>query len=132
MASVFTRIINGEIPSYKVAEDEYNFAFLDINPLKKGHVLVVPKKEVDYLYDLPENEYLHLSNFTRKVAIAIKTAIPCKRIGEVVLGFEVPHAHIHLIPINNEGEINFSNSKLQLSKEEMIEIASSIAAKFNP
>lgn len=131
MASIFTRIINGEIPCYKVAEDENCLAFLDINPLKKGHTLVVPKKEIDYLYDLPEKEFLQLTNFARKVAISIKAAIPCKRVGEVVLGFEVPHAHIHLIPINNESEINFSNLKLQLMKEEMISIADSISRKFN-
>lgn len=131
MASIFSKIISGEIPSYKVAENEFCYAFLDINPLKKGHTLVVPKKEVDYLFDLDDEAYIELQKFAKQVAIAIKEEIPCKRIGEVVLGFEVPHAHIHLIPINNEAEIDFKNIRVKLDKEEMQLIASAIGKHFS-
>ncbi|MCD6065783.1 MAG: family hydrolase [Bacteroidetes bacterium] len=126
MPGIFSKIIAGEIPCYKVAENEHCFAFLDINPLKKGHTLVVPKKEVDYLFDLDDADYIELQKFAKRIAIAIKKEIPCKRIGEVVLGFEVPHAHIHLIPVNTEGEIDFKNPKLRLEKEEMQQIADAI------
>ena len=130
MASIFSRIINGEIPSYKVAEDNQCFAFLDINPLSKGHTLVVPKKEVDYLFDLDDKLYTHLNLFAKKVAQAIEKSVDCKRIGTAVIGLEVPHAHIHLVPINNLGDLNFANPKLKLSNEEFQEIAAKIASNF--
>ena len=118
MSSIFSKIIAGQIPCYKVAENEFCIAFLDINPLTEGHTLIVPKKEVDDLFDLDNETYTHLLSFAKKVAIAAKAVIPCKRISVAVLGFEVPHAHIHLIPINNEGEANFRNPKLKFTKEE--------------
>jgi histidine triad (HIT) family protein len=130
MASVFSKIINGEIPSYKIAEDDNYFAFLDIFPLVKGHTLVVPKKEVDYIFDLDEETYSGLQLFAQKVAKAIKEAIPCKRIGVAVLGMEVPHAHIHLVPLQNESDLRFSNPKLQLSPEEFEKIRKSISEKI--
>jgi len=108
MASIFTKIIQGEIPSYKIAEDENYYAFLDINPLAKGHTLIVPKKETDYLFDLDDDLLAGMSVFSKKVALAIENVIPCARIGIAVLGLEVPHAHIHLIPINSETDISFS------------------------
>jgi histidine triad (HIT) family protein len=126
MPGIFSKIIAGEIPCYKVAENEHCLAFLDINPLKKGHTLVVPKKEVDYLFDMSDPDYLELQKFAKQVAVAIKKEIACKRIGVVVLGFEVPHAHIHLIPINNEGEIDFKNPRVKMDKEEMQGIAERI------
>lgn len=126
MPSVFTKIINGEIPSYKIAEDDNYLAFLDVFPLKKGHTLIVPKKEVDYLFDLDSETYLGLMNFSKKIAIAIKLAFPCNRIGITVIGLEVPHAHIHLIPINTMHDMNFSNTKLSLTKEEFDECADKI------
>jgi histidine triad (HIT) family protein len=127
MVSIFSKIIKGEIPCYKVAESETCFAFLDINPLAKGHVLVVPKFEVDYIFDLDEETYIQLNLFAKKVAIALKKAIPCSRIGVTVIGLEVPHVHIHLIPINEVSDMNFSNKKLDFSKLEFQEIANSIA-----
>ena len=130
MPSIFSKIIKGEIPSYKIAEDEHCYAFLDINPLKAGHSLVVPKMEMDYLFDLNDEIYLKLNLFAKKVAIALKKKIQCKRIAVVVLGFEVPHAHIHLIPINTEAEINFSNMRVKLTKEEMQLLADSIYREF--
>jgi histidine triad (HIT) family protein len=130
MASIFSKIIKREIPSYTVAENEFCYAFLDINPLKAGHTLIVPKKEVDYLFDLDKNDYQELNEFSRLVAIAIKKTITCNRVSVVVLGFEVPHAHIHLIPIDNEDEINFSNKRVKLSKDEMAKIASEISKNF--
>ena len=126
MATIFSRIVNGEIPCYKIAENENCFAFLDINPLKKGHTLVIPKIEVDYLFNLDDNLLSELTLFSKKVAKAIEKAIPCKRIGVAVLGMEVPHAHIHLVPINSEADVNFFNQKLKLSSEEMINIAEEI------
>lgn len=126
MATIFSKIASGEIPCYKVAEDENYFAFLDINPLTKGHTLVIPKKEEDYLFRLDDPTYVGLMLFAKKIALAIQKAVPCKRIGMAVIGLEVPHAHIHLIPINNESDMNFKNPKLQLSSEEMTEIASAI------
>ena len=126
MLSVFTKIINGEIPSYKIAEDEHYLAFLDVFPLKKGHTLIVPKKEVDYLFDLDSETYLGLMEFSKKIAAAIKLAFPCNRIGMTVIGLEVPHAHIHLIPINTMRDMNFSNTKLSLTKEEFDECANKI------
>lgn len=127
MASIFSKIAAGEIPSYKVAEDNNYLAFLDIFPLAKGHVLVIPKKEVDYLFDLDQETYAGLMEFARKVAIAMNKAIPCKRIGVAVLGLEVPHAHVHLVPLNSERDIDFSKPKLQFSSEEFAAIARSIA-----
>jgi histidine triad (HIT) family protein len=128
MASIFSKIASGDIPSYKIAEDENFLAFLDIFPLAKGHVLVIPKKEVDYLFDLDQATYIGLMEFTRKTALAIGKAIPCKRVGVAVLGLEVPHAHIHLIPLNSEQDINFSNPKLKLTSEEFTAIAEKISA----
>ena len=118
MSSIFTKIINGDIPCYKIAEDAHYIAFLDVFPLKKGHTLIVPKKEIDYLFDLESETYLGLMDFSKKIAIAIKLAYPCKRIGMTVIGLEVPHAHIHLIPINTMNDMNFSNEKLPLTKQE--------------
>ncbi len=126
MASIFTRIINGEIPCYKIAEDDRFFAFLDINPLAKGHTLVIPKEEVDYLFDLDEDLLGDMMKFAKKVARAIDATMDCKRVGVAVLGLEVPHAHIHLCPINNLHDIEFSRPKLKLSPEEFIEIAEKI------
>ena len=126
MATIFSRIIAGEIPSYKVAEDERFYAFLDINPLVKGHTLVVPKREVDYIFDLEDGELAAMQIFTKSVALAIQQVFPCKKVGQAVIGLEVPHAHIHLIPIQRESDMLFSNPKLQLSGEEFVEIAKSI------
>lgn len=130
MASIFSRIIAGEIPSYRVAEDEKYYAFLDINPLSEGHTLVVPKREVDYIFDLDEAEYAGLQLFAKRVAAAIEKSVPCKRVGVAVIGLEVPHAHIHLVPISSEADMDFRREKLSLSPECMAEIASSIAANF--
>jgi histidine triad (HIT) family protein len=129
MASVFTRIINGEIPCYKIAENETCFAFLDISPLSKGHTLVVPKKEVDYLFDLEEGDYTALMVFAGRVARAIDISVPCLRVGMAVIGLEVPHAHVHLIPLHT-GTINFSDPKLNLHKAELTAIAENIRANF--
>ncbi len=126
MATIFSKIINGEIPAHKVAEDDRYFAFLDINPLAKGHTLVVPKKEVDYLFDLEDELLAGMMVFSKKVALAIEKVIPCKRIGVAVLGLEIPHAHIHLVPLNRESDISFSKPKLKLTEEELAEIASKI------
>jgi histidine triad (HIT) family protein len=126
MASLFTKIVNGEIPSYKIAEDDNFYAFLDIFPLAKGHTLVIPKKEVDYLFDLDDTTYLELQAFAKKLAIALKKAIPCKKVGVVVLGLEVPHAHIHLIPMQSEQDVNFANPKKKFTPEEFDVISQSI------
>lgn len=126
MASIFSKIIAGEIPCYKIAENEQYLAFLDVFPLKKGHVLVVPKKEVDYIFDLDDQTYLGLMAFSKQVAVAVKKAIPCNRIAVTILGLEVPHAHVHLIPMNTMNDVNFSNEKLKLSGEEFEEIAAKI------
>jgi histidine triad (HIT) family protein len=130
MSGIFTKIVNGEIPSYKVAEDSNYLAFLDIRPIVRGHLLVIPKKETDYLFDIEQEEYSGLMLFARRVAIAIKKAIPCRKVGVAVLGLEVPHAHIHLVPINSESDINFSRPKLQLSEQEFKEIAEKISKEF--
>ena len=130
MASIFSRIVAGEIPCYKVAEDEKYFAFLDISPVAKGHTLVIPKHEVDYIFDLDDEEYAGLTAFAKKVAAAMKKVMPCKRIGVAVLGLEMPHTHIHLVPINKESDMNFFKEKLSLPAEEMAEIAAKIAAAF--
>jgi len=126
MASIFSRIVAGEIPCYKIAEDENFFAFLDINPLSLGHTLVIPKKEIDYLFDLEDNEFAGINVFSKKIAVAIKKAIPCKRVGAAVIGLEVPHAHIHLIPIQKESDMLFSNPKLSPAPEVMEKIAADI------
>lgn len=118
MATIFSRIVQGEIPCYKIAEDEKFFAFLDINPLAKGHTLVIPKKEVDYIFDISDEELGEMIVFAKKVAQKLKNKIECKRIAVVVLGLEVPHAHIHLIPMNSEDDVNFAKTKLKLSQEE--------------
>ena len=130
MASIFTKIVNGEIPAYKVAEDDHYLAFLDIFPLVKGHVLVIPKKEVDYLFDLDNEQYGGLNLFAKRVAEDIKGAVPCIKVGVAVLGLEVPHAHIHLIPMNSEKDINFANPKLKLTAEEFTAIAEAIQKEF--
>ena len=126
MASLFTKIINREIPAYIVAEDEYNIAILDINPLVKGHTLVIPKNEVDYLFDLDDESFTRLNLFLKKVAGAIRSVVPCLRVGVAVLGLEIPHAHIHLVPLNSMGDLNFSKPKLKLSKDEFEMISEKI------
>lgn len=130
MASIFSRIVAGEIPSYKIAEDENYYAFLDISPLQKGHTLCIPKREVDYIFDLTNEELAGLQVFTKKVAVAIKKAIPCVKVGQCVLGLEVPHAHIHLVPMQSEADMRFTNPHLELSKEEFEEIAEKIRKEF--
>lgn len=131
MSSIFTKIINGEIPCYKIAEDEEFFAFLDINPLQKGHTLVIPKLEVDYIFDLDDKLLAKMNLFAKKVAKSIEQVIECNRIGLTVIGLEVPHAHIHLIPIKGLNDMNFSKQKLKLATEEFKEIAAKIAKQFN-
>lgn len=133
--TLFTRIINGEIPSYKVAEDEHYYAFLDINPLKKGHTLVVPKlpePEADYIFNLDDDVLSGLMVFAKRVAQGIKQATGCKRVGVAVLGMEVNHVHVHLVPLNKEGDLNFANTKLQLTADEMASVANSIAQAIDP
>ena len=130
MATIFSLIAAGQIPSYKVAEDENYYAFLDINPLAKGHTLVIPKKEVDYIFDLDDETYAGLCAFAKKVATALKAAIPCKRVGVAVLGMEVPHTHIHLVPLQTEADLDFRKKKLELTPEEFKEIATKIAAEL--
>ncbi|MCM1033810.1 MAG: HIT family protein [Odoribacter sp.] len=130
MASIFSRIVAGEIPSYKVAEDDKNYAFLDINPVAEGHVLVIPKQEVDYIFDLDDDSFASLQLFSKRVAEALRKAIPCRKVGIAVLGLEVPHAHIHLIPLQNEGDMDFRAPKKQLSPEKMAAIAEAIAKNF--
>jgi histidine triad (HIT) family protein len=130
MATIFTKIINGEIPCYKIAEDENYLAFLDISPLAIGHTLVIPKKEIDYIFNLEDDLFSNLHLFSKKVAKAIEKAIPCKRIGVAVIGLEVPHAHIHLIPLQTVQDINFSREKMTVSKEVLEETAKKIVASF--
>lgn len=130
MASIFSRIASGEIPSYKIAENELFFAFLDISPLTPGHTLVIPKKEVDYIFDMDPTEYKDLWQFAMQVSKAIKVAIPCIKVGVAVIGLEVPHAHIHLVPLNTMDDINFSKPKLQLPAEEMKRLAEAISSKL--
>ena len=131
MATIFTRIANGEIPSYKVAENEDYYAFLDIAPMAKGHTLVIPKHtEEDYIFNLDEKTYSGLCAFAKKVAEALKAAVPCKRVGVAVLGMEVPHTHIHLVPLQTEGDMDFRKKKLELSSEEFAEIASAISNEY--
>lgn len=126
MASVFTKIIAGEIPSHKIAENDEFFAFLDINPVAKGHTLVAPKKEIDYIFDIDDEVLGRMMVFAKQVARAMKKAMPCKRIGVTVIGLEVPHAHIHLIPITNESDMSFSKGKLSMAQEELSRIAADI------
>lgn len=131
MASIFTRIINGEIPAYKVAEDDNYFAFLDIAPTAKGHTLVIPKKEVDYLFDLDDETYAGLQLFAKKVAKGLKKAVPCQKVGVMVLGLEVPHAHIHLVPMQSEADLLHFSDKVKLSDEEFKELARRIAENID-
>lgn len=130
MESIFSKIVSGDIPAYKVAETLEYLAFLDINPLTEGHLLVIPKKEVDYIFDLDSESYVGLMMFAQIVAKGLKEAIPCERVGLSVIGLEVPHAHIHLIPINTMDDMNFSRPKLHLSEERMVEIAEKIRARL--
>lgn len=126
MSSIFTKIVNGEIPCYKIAEDENHLAFLDVLPLVKGHTLIIPKKEVDLIFDLESEEYKNLWGFAQQVAKKVGTAIPCVRVGVAVIGLEVPHAHIHLVPMNSMKDLNFSNERLKLTPEEYQEIQEKI------
>lgn len=130
MSTLFSRIASGEIPSYKVAEDKDHFAFLDINPVHPGHVLVIPRKETDYIFDLTDEELSSLMIFAKRVAAAIRKAIPCKKVGVTVIGLDVPHTHVHLVPMNTGADMNFCGEKLTLPAEEMQQIADSIAAQF--
>lgn len=129
MSTIFTKIINGEIPAYKITEDDNFLAFLDVNPNAKGHTLCIPKQEVNKLFDMPEDQYTGLMQFARKVAIALEKTVPCKRVGVAVVGLEVPHAHVHLIPLNEMDEMRFIN-KVKLEKEEFEELAKAIAANL--
>lgn len=130
MATIFSKIVNGEIPAYKVAEDDRFLAFLDISPLAKGHTLVIPKKEIDYIFDVTDQDYSDLLLFAKKVATGLRHAVPCIRVGVAIIGLEVPHAHIHLIPLNSMSDINFSLSKLTLPSDVMEETASRIKAEI--
>jgi len=130
MATIFTKIIEGEIPCYKIAEDERFFAFLDINPMSKGHTLVVPKQETDYIFDLDDTTLSEMIIFAKKIAKAVENAVRCKRVGLMVIGLEVPHAHIHLIPIEKEGDMNLANPRVKLTSQEFEEIAMNIRNKL--
>lgn len=130
MASIFTKIINGEIPSYKIAEDDKFYAFLDIAPLAKGHTLVVPKQEIDYIFDIEDELLAQMHIFAKKVAKAIQSAIPCEKVGMAVIGLDVRHAHIHLVPLQEVGDLNFAKEKLKLSFDEMKQTSELIASKF--
>lgn len=127
--SIFTKIVNGEIPSYKIAEDDHYLAFLDVNPNAKGHTLCIPKQEIDKIFDMEDELYLGLMKFSKKIAIALEKTVPCKRVGMAVVGLEVPHAHVHLIPLNEMDEMRFHN-KVSLSKEEFEALAKSIQANL--
>ena len=129
MSSIFTKIVNGEIPSYKIAEDDNYLAFLDVNPNAKGHTLCIPKQEIDKIFDMDDELYLGLMKFSKKVAIALEKTVPCKRVGMAVVGLEVPHAHVHLIPLNHMDEMRFQN-KVSLSKDEFEALAKSIQANL--
>ena len=130
MASIFTKIINGEIPSYKIAEDDKFYAFLDIAPLAKGHTLVVPKQEIDYIFDIEDELLAQMHIFSKKVAKAIQAAIPCEKVGMAVIGLDVRHAHIHLVPLQEVGDLNFAKEKLKLSSDEMKQTSELIASKY--
>lgn len=129
--SIFSKIAAGEIPSYKCAESEKFYAFLDISPLAKGHTLVIPRKEVDYIFDLADDDIAELQVFAKRVAVALKVAFPCRKVAQVVLGLEVPHAHIHLIPMQSEADVDFRKEKLSLTEEEFREIADKIRKEFS-
>lgn len=131
MATIFSKIIKGEIPSHKIAENDEFYAFLDINPLNMGHTLVVPKKEIDYIFDIEDGELGRMMVFAKKVAEAIKRAIPCRKVGVAVIGLEVPHAHIHLVPMEKESDIHFGREKLNPSQEELAQVAEKIRKEFN-
>lgn len=131
MASIFSKIIQGAIPSYKIAENDKFFAFLDIKPMAKGHVLVVPKQETDYLFDLDDTTLAEMMVYSKKIATAIKNAMRCERVGVMVIGMEVPHAHIHLIPINKESDMSITNARLELSEDDFKEITEKIVSEFN-
>jgi len=131
MATIFTRIIKGEIPCYKIAEDDRYLAMLDINPLKVGHTLIIPKKEIDYIFDIDDDTISGMILFAKKIAVALKSVVECKRIGVVVIGLEVPHAHIHLIPMNTEADIRFSNQREKLTPDEFSDLALKISRKVN-
>ena len=131
MSSIFSKIIAGEIPAYKVAENDQFIAFLDILPLAKGHVLCIPKKEIDYIFDMEDVDYLALMHFSKKVAKGIKQVIPCKKIGVAVIGLEVPHAHVHLIPMNTVQDMNFSNPRLSFTQEEYLHLVETISAAIS-
>ena len=128
--SIFSKIAAGEIPSYKCAESELFYAFLDINPVRRGHVLVIPRREVDYIFAMDDDELAQFQVFAKRVATALKRAFPCRKVAQVVLGLEVPHAHIHLIPMDSEADVDFRREKLQLSAEEMTDIAGKIFSEF--
>ena len=128
--SIFSKIAAGEIPSYKCAENEKFYAFLDINPLKEGHTLVIPRREVDYIFDMDDDELAEFQVFAKRVAVAIKKAFPCKKVAQVVLGLEVPHAHVHLIPMDSEKDVDFRREKLQLTPEQFEAIAEKIRKEF--
>lgn len=130
MATIFSKIAAGEIPSYKIAEDDRYFAFLDIKPLVKGHVLVIPKREIDYIFDVDDDTLAHMMVFAKRIAVAIKKVVPCKRVGVAVIGLEVPHAHIHLIPLNSETDISFQKPRVNLTQEEFIDLAQKIKAEL--
>ena len=130
MATIFSKIISGDIPSYKIAEDDKFYAFLDINPMAKGHTLVVPKQETDYIFDLDDDMLGEMVKFSKRVAKAIEKVISCKRVGVMVIGLEVPHAHIHLVPIQREGDLNLTNPKIKLINDEFVEIAEKIKSAF--
>ncbi|MGB3617219.1 MAG: HIT family protein [Catalinimonas sp.] len=130
MATIFTRIIRGELPSHRVAEDEHHYAFLDINPVAPGHTLVVPKRETDYLFDLPEEDYVALMRFCRPVAAALARVVPCERVGISVVGLEVPHAHVHLVPLRSMADINFAKPALSYTPEQLAEMAARIREVF--
>ena len=127
MATIFSKIIKGEIPCYKVAENDKFFAFMDINPVQKGHTLVIPKKETDYIFDIEDNDLAEMMVFAKQIAVRIKSAIPCTKVGVAVIGLEVPHAHIHLVPMQKEGDLDFSRPKLKLTEEEFLDIQKKIA-----
>jgi histidine triad (HIT) family protein len=131
MASIFSKIVAGEIPAYKVAEDDNYLAFFDINPLKKGHTLVIPKQEEDYLFDLDDKTYAGLMDFAKRVAKAIEKNVDCKRIAVVVLGLEVPHAHVHLIPLDAEKDVHFTNPRVKMTEAEFKELATKVSTDFN-
>jgi histidine triad (HIT) family protein len=130
MASIFTRIIKGEIPCHKIAESADYFAFLDISPLTRGHTLVVPKKEIDQYFDLDNEQLAGLTLFSKKIAVALKKTVPCLRVGVIVAGLEVPHAHIHLVPMHSEGDLSFSKSRVKMSQEEFAHLANEIASNI--